>query len=162
MIPSIVEYSRPNLFRLLFIAIAMACTLLHGCHRDSPEDRVRDAVLAIQKGIEDKDVKAVIIHLAQKYRDHQGNDREAVKTMLLYYFLQHQKISVLLTDVDITLEGSTAAARFQAVLSGRTGTGAGRVFPEAVTAYRFYVSFSKEIDEWLINTAQWESLDDVR
>jgi hypothetical protein len=117
-------------------------------------------VHAIQKGVQDKELKAVLSHLSEKYRDQQGHDRESVKGLLLYYFLQHRHISVLLTNIDISIDGSSAVARFQAILTGRTGTGAGTVLPEAMNAFRFEVSFARESDVWKVTSAKWERFGD--
>lgn len=113
-------------------------------------------VLAAQKGVVDKDIREVVSHLSPKYRDQQGNDREAVKGVVLYYFYQHQTVSVLLSDLEILVEGLAATARFQAVMSGRTD--AGSVLPEALGAYRFELSLEQEAGLWRVTSAKWEAL----
>ena len=146
---------------LSILAMALiAAAFLSGCAKDTPQDRVRNVVQAVQKSVENKDLKTVLSHLSEQYRDQQGNDRESVKGLLLYYFLQHQNISVVLTNLDISIYGSSAAARFQAILSGRTGTGAGTVLPEAVNAFRFEVGFTRESDAWKVTNAKWERFGD--
>jgi hypothetical protein len=96
-------------------------------------------------------------HLSEKYGDHQGNDRESVRGLLLYYFLRHEHMSVLLTDLDVSIEGASAVARFQVIVTGRTEDS---VLPEAVDAFRFEVGFALESDTWKVVRAKWERFGD--
>lgn len=93
--------------------------------------------------------------VSRRYRDEQGNDREALKGLLLYYFLQHQHIKVLMTGLDISVTGPSATARFQTVLAGREEGG---VVPDALDAYRFEVTFTEESGSWRIVAARWTPL----
>lgn len=139
---------------ILLIALAA----LTACHKDTPEEKVRLLVLEVQKGVENKDVKTVLSAVSVNYRDAQGNDREALKGLILYYFLQHQKLNVLLTDMDISVDGDSAAARFQAVLAGRAEETA--VLPDALDAYRFEISLAAESGRWKVMSARWDRIGD--
>lgn len=143
---------RNRVYCMLLIALA----ILTACHKDSPEEMVRLLVLEVQKGVESKDVNRVLSAVSVNYRDSQGNDREALKGLILYYFLQHQEIGVLLTDMDISVDGSTAVARFQAVLTARSDETA--VLPDALDAYRFEISLTIESGRWKVTSARWHRI----
>lgn len=141
-------------------ATAVCCMLivsvsLLGCHHETDQDRARKVITGSQKAAEEKDVKEVLSYLSKTYSDPQGNNYDGIKDLLLFYFFRHQKVSVFITDLDITLNDASAKATFQAVLSGRNKASADDVLPEALGVYSFDVSLKKESGEWKIVSAQW-------
>jgi len=138
----------------LFAAIFMV-PFTQGCHKETEEDKVKKVIISVQKAAEEKDIKEVLSHLSRTYRDPQGNDYEGVKGLLLFYFFRHQKVSIFIPDLEIRVSDSAAAAKFQAVLSGRN-QGVGNILPESLGVYVFDVSFMKESGEWKITSAKWE------
>jgi len=142
---------------LAVLGMAFSVSFQHACHKETEEERVKHAVQAIQKGTEIKDIRAILSHISKNYRDPQGNDREGIKGLLLFYFYQHKSISVILNNLEVTVREASATARFEAILSGRAGD-SGTILPETLGAYRFSVNFSKESGEWRVVAAQWERL----
>ncbi len=138
---------------VLLVALGIVC--LATCTRKTDDDKIRAVINVVQKAAEDRDVKEVLSHVDKNYRDPEGNDVQTVKNMLLFYFFRHQKIAVMITNLETTVEGASATARFQAILSGRTGA-SGDILPEALGAYRFDVSFKKDQDDWKIISCRWE------
>ena len=139
----------------ILLAVTLAVLALPACTRKTDEAKIRGVIEAVRKAAEERDVKGVLAHMDKQYRDAEGNDYQAIKGMLLYYFFRHQKISVIVTNMTIAVDRASASARFQAILSGRTGA-SGDILPEALGAYRFEASFRKEQDDWKILSARWE------
>jgi hypothetical protein len=138
-------------------AVLIVLFLLTACHQDTEQDRVKKVVTEIQKAAGEKEVKTVLGHLSKRYRDPQGYDYDGIKGLLLYYFFRHQKVSVFMPSLDITVAGSSAKAVFQAVLSGGNKVESpGDVIPEALGMYDFDVSFVKESGAWKVTSAAWK------
>jgi len=138
-------------------AALIALFFLPACHKDTEQDRVKKVVTEIQKAAGEKEVKTVLGHLSKTYRDPQGYDYDGIRGLLLYYFFRHQKVSVFIPSLDITVAGSSANAVFQAVLSGGNKIDSpGDIIPEALGMYAFDVSFVKESGEWKVTSAAWK------
>lgn len=128
-----------------------------GCHKETEQDKVREVLTDIHKSVEKKDIGNVVSHLSKAYNDPQGFDYNAVKGLLLGYFYQHPKISVYITNLEISLENMASKATFQAVLTGgnQAGSSAGLI-PESLGMYSFEILLNKEQKEWKVATAKWE------
>ena len=125
------------------------------CTRETDDDKVKKVITSVQKAAEEKQISAVLDNLSKSYRDPQGNDYNAIKGLLAFYFFRHQKVSVYMPNIDIVVTGSTAKALFQAVMTGRGPEGGG-VLPDALGAYNFEVQLKKEDGAWKVTSAKWE------
>jgi hypothetical protein len=143
------------------IILPVVCLLLlsPGCQRDTEQTKVKKIITDVQRAVEEKDIRTILGHLSRTYRDPQGYDYNGIKGLLLSYFFRHQKISVYLTNLDVTADAISARATFQAVLSASDKTGsAADILPEALGIYAFNVVFSKESKEWKVVSSAWERL----
>ena len=139
--------------------VLLTVILLPGCQQKSEQDKVRKVIKEVQRAAEAEDIRTMLGHLSRTYRDPQGYDYNGIKGLLLSYFFRHQKISIYLTNLDVTADGLSARATFQAVLSASDKTGpAAAVLPEALGIYSFNVVFSKESREWMVVSSMWERL----
>jgi len=147
--------------RTIFLIVCLLL-LLPGCQRDTEEAKVRKVIMAIERAAEEKDIRTILSHLSKTYHDSRGYDFNGVKGLLLSYFFRNQRISVYLTNLDVTADSVSARATFQAVLSAadKTGSAVG-VIPDALGIYAFEVVFSKESEEWMVVTSTWERLGDA-
>jgi hypothetical protein len=147
----------------IIAAVLLTVILLPGCHRETEQDKVRTVIKDVQRSAEEKDIRTVLDHLSRTYRDPQGYDYDGIKGLLLSYFFRHQKISIYLTNLDVTVDAASARATFQAVLSARDRSGpAAGVLPQSLGVYAFDVVFSKESKEWKVASAKWERLGDAQ
>jgi len=131
---------------------------LSACRKETDEDKVRKVVTAMQKATEEKKIMAVQEHISRSYRDPQGNDFEAIKGLFNFYFFRHRTVGVLIPSLEVSVNGLTATAKFQAVLTakGIDGESASLLLPDALGAYNFDVSFRQEDGAWKIVSAKWE------
>lgn len=128
-----------------------------GCHKETEQDRVKRVITDIQRSAEEKDVKKIITSISKSYNDPQGFNCDTIKGLLLGYFFQYPKISVSITNLEISVESTSAKALFQAVLTGRSETGsAAGLIPESLGIYAFVVEMKKESDGWKVTLATWE------
>ncbi len=139
---------------LVFLAVN-AIIPFFACTRKTEDEKIRNVIEAVRKAAEDRNVKDVLAHVDKNYRDPQGNDFQGVRSLLLYYYFHNQKITIVVSNVETTVEGRSAKASFQAIFAGGSGASGG-ILPEGLSAYRFDVSFSKDGDDWKIASAAWE------
>ena len=128
-----------------------------GCHRETDQDRVEKVVMDIKKYTQEKNVRKIMSNLSKAYTDPQGFDHEAIKGLLMGYFYQHPKISVYLTNLEISIQDTSARVTLQAILSGGSKTGSATdLIPESLGMYFLDISLKKESDEWKVYSAKWE------
>ncbi len=143
-------------FALAFIALAPAC------RRDTEQERIKKVIQKIQKAAEEKDVRSILDQVSRTYADPQGNNRDGIKDLLLIYFFRYPAVSVYITGLEISIDGTAGSAKFQTVLSGKKSEGAIRdILPEALGVYGFEVTFMQEKGEWKVMSAKWERLGDA-
>ncbi len=145
--------------RKLTVVVVVCCALvsLSACHRVSEEDKVRKVVQHVQKAAEKKDIKEVLMNLSKDYRDPQGYDYDSIKGLLLGYFFQHQRIHAYIPSLDVTVQGGSATAHFDAVLTGAGAPGTeAPLMPNALGMYTFDVNMKNEEGDWKVTSAKWE------
>lgn len=139
-----------------FVMVSCGLTQIQGCHKETEQDKVKKIIRSIQQAAEEKDIKTILNNLSNNYRDPEGNEYDTIKGILLGYFFRHQKIHVYVTNLEVTVQDSSAKAVFQAVLSGGNNSeSVADILPETLSMYSFEVSLKKEPNEWLVNSARW-------
>jgi hypothetical protein len=143
---------------VLCIMVACAC----GCHKENEQDNVKKVITGVQKAAEEKDVRKIMNSLSKNYRDPLGNTYDEMKGLALAYFYQYPKISMYIPTLDVSVEGGSAKALFQAVLTGRSANDASTaVLPESFDMYAFEVTLKKESGAWKIVSATWARVGDA-
>src|SRR3990172_6068058 len=140
-------------------AVLLIFMVLPACHKETEQDRVKKVIQEIQKAAGEKEIKTILGHLSKMYRDPRGYDHDGIKGLLLYYFFRHQRVSVYIPNIDVTVTDTSAKAFFQTVLSGGNKVASpGDLLPEALGMYDFEVSFVKESGEWKVMSAAWKKV----
>ena len=143
-------------FVTILLIFVIAITVL-GCHKQTEQDKVKKVITDIQAAAQEKDVKKIINNLTKTYNDPQGYNYETIKGLLIGYFLQYPKISAYITNLEISIENTSAKAVFQTVLTSGNKTGsASDVIPQSLGMYDFDVSLKKESNGWKVTSAKWE------
>jgi hypothetical protein len=142
--------------RVLVLSL-IGCSLaaMSGCHKKTEEDKVKEVITDIQAASEAKDIGKIVKSISKTYHDPRGNDYNSIKAALLGYFFRHRKIHVYLTNMEVSVQGASAKAAFQAVFSGGK-SGSGGMLPEELGVYSFEVSFLKESGRWMVASANWK------
>jgi hypothetical protein len=73
------------------------------------------------------------------------------------YFYRHQRVSIYIPGIEVTVTDASARAVFEAVLTG-AGTPESQpgMLPEALGVYSFDVTLKKEGKEWKVLSAAWQ------
>lgn len=89
----------------------------------SEEDRVRNVIHRAMEKIEQRAPLGVAGCLHPKYRDVWRLDTQRVKRVMLWMRQEFEELRVTYSDIDVTVDGQTATATFQARAEARTGRG---------------------------------------
>lgn len=141
------------------VGVALAAALATGCAggADTPEERVRKVIAALEAAAEARDVGALKSHLSETYKDAQGNDRRAVLAIATGHFMRNKTVYVFsrVREVDVPEPGF---ARAQAVvaLAGMPIPDASALPEVRADLYRFDVRLREESGEWRVTSAAWQ------
>jgi hypothetical protein len=140
---------------LLFVIILIAL----GCHKETEQDKIKKVITEIQTAAEKKDIKKIVNNISKTYNDPQGYNYEKIKGLIIGYFLRYPKISAYISNLEISVENTSAEAVFQAVLTSGDKTGSvSDVIPQSLGMYDFNVLLKKELNDWKVISAKWEQV----
>lgn len=118
----------------------------------SEEDRVRAVIAAVVGGAEEGDVGDVMVHVDAAYHADEGGfglDPEGLRGALSLQFLRRGPVVVVLSPVEVQVEGDRAHARFDAAVA-ETG-GWGDLLPVDADGWHLEVDFHRgEDDAWRV------------
>jgi hypothetical protein len=147
-------YAMRRLVTILFIFVITITTI--SCHKETEQDKVKKVITDIQAAAEEKDVKKILNNLSNNYNDPQGLNNENIKRLLLGYFLIYPKISVYISNLDISIKNTSAKAVFRTIMTSANKTGSPAVLiPQSLGMYDFNVSLMKESGDWKVTSATW-------
>ena len=138
--------------RLLWLLAPLA--VLGACQRTPDDVAIRSAIADMTKAVEAKDNRAFLAHVAERYRDHDGRDRNGLRQLLLANFMQNQNIVVLVSD--ITIEPRDGRADVQ--LTARLTSGEQLLADRRFGSYRLHTLWQREGGNWQVYQAEWQPL----
>jgi ketosteroid isomerase-like protein len=137
---------------IFIVAVAFA-----GCSKETEESKIKKVITEIQAAGEEKEVKKIMAHISKTYNDPRGYNYEGIHGLLLGYFFRYPKISAYITNIEVSVEGESAKAMFEAVLTSSDKTGSIKdIIPQELGVWDFDVTLKKESGEWKVTSAQWE------
>jgi hypothetical protein len=136
------------------IFAGLLLVLLAGCGGEGPEAEIRANIASMQQAVEAREPGAVVEHLADHFAGGNGLDKQGLRRILMAQFLQHKKINVAITHLDITVnEYNPVIARMEAVVAV---TGAQNLLPQDGDLINVSGDWELHDGEWLLVSAQWE------
>lgn len=126
--------------------------------RPSEEDRVRAVVQAVAAGAEAGDVGDILEHVDPAYHgseDGFGLDLKTLRAALALQFMRRGPIGVILSPIEVQVDGDHAHARFDAAVT--EGGGSWReLLPSNGDGWHLEVDFVRdpEDDAWRVITHQ--------
>src|SRR5690606_31766047 len=136
--------------RVVFLVV---CALLAACARTPPEQRLREAVAAMQAAIEARDVSQVRGLLADDFIGPGGMDRSGAARLAQVTFMRHRDIGVAIVGpLDLTISDDRASVRFDAALTG----GSGGFVPDRARIHSVETGWRLEGGQWRLVSAAWE------
>jgi hypothetical protein len=151
---------------VLGVILALAHALACGGDAETPEDRIRAVLAALEEGAEARDAGAMKEHVSEAYRDAQGNDKATLGQVVALHLLRNQSVYLLTRVRNVAVPAPKQGSAEVYVAMAGTPIDA----PEALVGlradlYRFDLELSEEPDgEWRVRSAQWRpaAVDDFR
>lgn len=136
------------------IALVFALILLlPGCSRKPDEQRIRDAVQAMQTAMENADPHAFMTHVTADFTGNDGSvDRNGLANLLRVSVLRNQKIGVILGPLDVQVQGARATLHVTATFTGSSGG----LLPENGAIYAITSGWRREGSDWRCYNASWQ------
>jgi hypothetical protein len=139
------------------LALAALMALL-GCSEpaQSPEDRVRETLAAVEQAAEAKDAAALKDHISDAYSDAHGNDKQKLAGIATFHFMQNRGVHLLLQVRKVVVEvpGEARAVALVA-MAGRPIDGPDALPSLNASLYYFDVELAEEDGDWRITRASW-------
>lgn len=135
------------------LGLALLLLVLAACHRSSDEERLHQAMDAMERAMESGEAGEFMDFLAEDFTANGGDmDRSAMQRMLAAQALTNAHIRILRTATDIQVNGSRATIQTTVVLEG----GSGRWLPERGSSYEITSGWRVDDGEWKCVNAFWE------
>ena len=130
---------------------AFALLFFAACSSDSPEQRLKASVAAMEEAIEARAPGDFLEHVSADFVDSSGRiDRQALRALLAAQMLGVAKIEVIAGPAQITLFDDRATLEVDVLLIG------GRMLPERGEKLRISSGWRIQDGEWRCYTAKWE------
>lgn len=139
--------------RAIWLAGLLGAVLVSGCHRDSAEVQVGNAIRAAATAARANDVHGVLAVVSVDFIGNGGDfDRVALQRLLAVRALRQDQTGVLVGRVTFTRRGDRMLARFNLVL---TGGRPGDLLPAESTSLPMTTAWRRVGGKWLCYSAQW-------
>jgi ketosteroid isomerase-like protein len=127
--------------------------LLAGCHRTPDEQRIRDAITAMQAAVEVREPRGFMRYVSADFTGNDGQvDRDGLHNLLRAEVLRNESVGVTLGPIDVDLQGDRATVHVTATLTG----GPGGLLPEHGSIYAITSGWKREGGEWKCFNAAWQ------
>jgi hypothetical protein len=155
----IASMSGHNLGRNSILIGCSAALICAACSRPppTPEDEIRQRVAVLEDAVRKKDITTLKAHISGRYRDEEQRDKQALKAILAYYFLQHRSIHLLTRIESLRFpQPGTAEITIFAAMAGTQIPDASWLPRLQADVYRFDATWEKETDGvWRLLEASW-------
>jgi hypothetical protein len=125
---------------------------LAGCARAPAEQRLLEAMEALQSAIEAREVSSAVDYLAEDFTATGGLDREGARNLMRVMVLRHQRLGLSLGPIEVAMFDQRATLRFTAVATG----GQGSLLPESARVWQVETAWREEDGDWRMISAQWQ------
>lgn len=142
-------------------AVGIAAMLgLGGCSAPDgatdPEKRIRELLEALEAAAEEKDVDGLQGAVAAHYGDARGNDKRAVRRILMFHMLRNESVHLLtrLHSLEL-LQPDRARAVVLVAMAGLPLADFDALLQAKVDLHRFDVRLVEIDGDWKIESADW-------
>ena len=134
------------------LAFALAC----GRAEETPEERVRAALAAIEAAAEAREPGDIKDHISESYQDEHGNDRRAVLGIATGHVMRNKSVYILSRIGEIEFpDPATARVDALVALAGTPIEDAAALAGVRADLYRFDVQLREEGGTWRVTSAAW-------
>ena len=147
-----------NSLSLLALLSLLSLFSLLGCSTPPDSQQISDHIHGIAEDVENKNTSDILGRLSDTFSAKHLRTKKDTQRMLMLSFLKYKRISVLLTNVNISIDEiyhNQASATFNVIATSNTAGGTGLI-PSEGQAYRFTTDWEKVDDEWYLQRAEWK------
>ena len=132
--------------------------VLAGCgEKLSPEDQVRQFVVAGTAAVEARDVLRINDLISEKYLDKDGRDHQQLLRLATGYFLRNKNIHVFTQIKNIHFPVmNQAELQLYAAMAGSPVSGVEALLNLRADLYLFDFTLVREGDKWMLKSLQWQ------
>ena len=141
-----------------FAPILLILLMLTACgssEQNTPEDRVKATLEAIESAAEERSLSGVMDHISEQYQDHQGNTKKDIARLVQFQIIRNQKISAFTLIRSLEINDDFAAVELSAAMSGREELSNEKDILKA-DAYRFSIVLADEDGDWRVRSVSWD------
>ncbi len=131
----------------------------------SPEEKLKATISSIEESIEQRSVNDIFQHVSDAYKDHKGNDKQALRKIAQLYLFRNQNIELLVDIKSIELiEGldigaTTAAVEARVLMASKATSQNQSALPLSnlrADAQPVSAVFSLEKENWKLISMSWD------
>ncbi|MBN1574214.1 MAG: hypothetical protein JW984_13535 [Deltaproteobacteria bacterium] len=143
---------KANLYKIVaFLILVAAALALATCGKEpTDEEKIEALIRDAAEKAEAKDIRGVLKHVSESYKDREGNDRNQIKGLLFVYFQGYEKIGIFIRDIKVEVKGDDAMAVVKLVF-----TGGAEIIPESGSGYVLDLKLKREEGDWRVVRAGW-------
>ncbi|HEX4622783.1 MAG TPA: hypothetical protein VH208_14560, partial [Myxococcaceae bacterium] len=101
---------------LLWVAVPWAAA----CRQKTPEEKIREEVLAMARAAEERRLTDVMEHISTRFHSAEGWDRDEVKGVIASEIMRGALVKVWVAHLDVSLDSSTRARMKGQFVLGRS------------------------------------------
>lgn len=135
-----------------WFCVAAAVLALAACRHTPDEERIRQAVAAMQAAVEARDPRGFMRYVSADFTGNDGQvDRDGLHNLLRAEVLRSESVGVTLGPIDVDLQGDRATVRVVATFTG----GSGGLLPERGSIYAITSGWKRNGSDWQCFNAGW-------
>lgn len=136
------------------LVLLATLALVTGCSEEGPEQQIRNNIAALQTALEGKDSDTALTYVAAEFLGNRTIDKPALRRLLLLHFLRHQKIEIVMTQLEVTPNPTDP---LRASMSGAALlVGMENLLPESGRLHRFNGDWLLVNEDWRLTHLHWQ------
>ncbi len=145
--------------QLKIITVCLFITLFNACSGDAgtPEEQVKSVMQQMEAAIEARDGSELFKHISDNYRDHKGNDRDALRRFAQLYLLRQQNIGMVTKVQSLQTVDDKMVAVEAIVVMGSASENTTTILPQLrADSQNVSAVFQLENDVWRLTSMSWD------
>ena len=138
------------------IAIALLGILIGACSDKPAQQQIQQHIDDIRQAVKHRRADQVLEHIAANFRGSHQLDYLQLKRILLAQMLRHEKISVTLSPVVISLDPDNDHKATMKTTALVTGGGIHRLIPDDGRWYQLSGQWRKDGGQWRLTELEWQ------
>lgn len=144
-----------SLLIIFFVTALVACS---DTVRKSPEERVKQTLDEIELAAEARSLSAFMQHINDDYRDHQGNNKDAIRRIIQLQFIRNQNIHILSSIQSLSIQDDIATVELSAVMAASETDLNSNNNTLKADSHRFSIVLRSPDQQqtWLLDSVSWK------